>query len=137
MVAKYLIITGSSILLILGIFHLFFVFFTENFLPRNAATLHNMNTDSPVLTDETTVWKAWLGFNASHSSGIIFMALINLLIANQYFDLFLKSGWFLILDNMACLFYLYLAKKYWFTVPFRGVAIVTLCFIIATILILF
>ena len=30
-----------------------------------------MQEVSPVITRETTMWKAWVGFNASHSYGLI------------------------------------------------------------------
>ncbi len=137
MIAKYLIIAGSFILLALGLVHLFFTLFSDKFSSRNAATMDSMATDFPILTNETTIWKAWIGFNASHSSGVIFMGLINLIIASQYFELYEKSIFLLMLNDIACLFYLYLAKKYWFKAPFQGIFIVTTCFMIATILILF
>ena len=33
-----------------------------------------MKQTSPVLTKDTTVWDAWVGFNASHSIGAMLVA---------------------------------------------------------------
>lgn len=137
MTAKYLIIAGSFILLALGVVHLIFTLFTNKFSSQNTATMDAMAADFPILTKETSIWKAWIGFNASHSSGVLFMGLINLIIASQYFELYQKSIALLLLNDAACLFYLYLAKKYWFKAPFQGIFVVTTCFVVATILILF
>jgi dienelactone hydrolase len=35
-----------------------------------------MNSTSPVLRKETTIWRAWVGFNASHSLGTIILSAI-------------------------------------------------------------
>jgi hypothetical protein len=96
-----------------------------------------MKTTSPVLTPDTTMWNAWIGFNASHSAGIIFIGLINILLAVQYFPLVQNSILIPLLNIVTAGFYLWLAKKYWFSIPFTGALIATCCFIIATILMFF
>jgi hypothetical protein len=136
MTAKYLIITGSCIFLVLGTIHLVYTFFTDKFLTRNSETGYWMKKDFPVLTKDTTVWKAWIGFNASHSAGAIFIGLINIIIAIQYFELYQKAISLLILNDITVLFYLYVAKRYWFKIPLTGIFVTTICFISATIIIL-
>ena len=137
MVEKYLIITGSIIFLILGSIHLFYTFFTNRFSSRNQETEQKMKTDAPILTKETTMWNAWIGFNASHSLGAIFFGLVNIIICIQYFEFYNKSKSLLILNIVTLLFYLFLGKNYWFKIPFFGIFVSTLCFIIASILIVF
>jgi len=66
---KILIIIGASIFGILGTMHLLYTFFTNKFTARNQHVVEAMQSTSPVLTKETTMWKAWIGFNASHSLG--------------------------------------------------------------------
>jgi len=137
MIAKYLIIVGSSIFLILGVLHLVYTFFSTKFLARNPETVSRMKNDFPILTRGTTMWKAWIGFNASHSSGAIFIGLINIIIASQYFELYQKSISILLLNDITLFFYLYLAKQYWFKIPLIGISIATICFACSTIIILF
>lgn len=95
-----------------------------------------MKTTFPVLTKETTMWKAWLGFNASHSLGAIYIGLINLTLALQYFPV-LQNPVVLMLNIITVLFYLWLAKKYWFSIPFKGMLLAACCFITAAVIILF
>jgi hypothetical protein len=35
-----------------------------------------MSATAPVISRETTMWKAWIGFNASHSLGAILFGLV-------------------------------------------------------------
>jgi len=81
------------------------------------------------------MWKAWTGFNASHSSGAIYIGIINLGIAIQY-DSVLRSPAFLFLNVVTGLFYCWLAKTYWFRIPLIGISLGTACFIISTALFL-
>ena len=133
-IAKYLWIIGSLPLIILGTIHLLYTFFTNKFSSRNKAVEEEMKTSFPVLTKHTTMWKAWMGFNASHSSGCIYIGVINLIVALQYEEV-LHSPGFLLLNVFTMLFYCWLAKKYWFRIPLTGVLIATGCFIAAAVLI--
>lgn len=129
-----LIVIGSSIFLILGSIHLFYTFFTSKFTPRNSAVEQEMKNTSPILTKQTTVWNAWVGFNASHSLGAIFLGLVNILLITQYFSVAHDSLTLQIINLSTILFYLFLAKRYWFKTPLTGIIISSICFMIATIL---
>jgi len=134
MLAKILILIGSSIFIILGFIHLIYTFFTDKFLTRDNETNAKMNVTSPILTEETTVWKAWIGFNASHSTGAIFIGLINVILVVQHFEVYQNSFSVLLLNICTGMFYLFLAKKYWFKIPLVGILVATSCFIIAMLL---
>jgi len=134
-IAKYLWIAGSLPFVILGTIHLSYTFFTNKFSSRDEIVNEEMKTSFPVLTKATSMWKAWTGFNASHASGVIYIGLINLILAINHFDI-VRSPVFLILNILTVLFYLWLAKVYWFSTPFKGVLISACCFIAAAILIL-
>src|SRR6478672_2935607 len=95
-----------------------------------------MKSSSPILTKETTMWKAWIGFNGSHSSGAIFIGIINFYLAVKYFAVFQASNFFFLLNIVTLAFYVWLAKKYWFKIPFVGVSISLTCFIISYILVI-
>ena len=134
MLAKYLWLIGSSIIFLLGTAHMYFTFFSNKFSSKNKRVVEEMKNSNPILTRNTTMWKAWIGFNASHSSGAMFIGIINCYLAVNHFALF-ESGHFLFLFTIITTgFYLWLAKKYWFKVPFLGIAIALLCFILSYVL---
>ena len=136
MTPKIFILIASSIFLILGSIHLIYTFFTNKFLARDGEATRKMKTTSPILTKETTVWKAWIGFNASHSLGAIFIGLINILLVTQHFEVYQNSFNILLLDICTGIFYLFLSKRYWFKIPLIGILIATCCFIVAMLLLM-
>lgn len=129
MIIKALWISGAGIILILGLIHLLYTFFTDKFNARDSAAVTAMQNTFPVLTKETTMWKAWIGFNASHSAGAIFFGLVNILLVARYFSVIQYSGLLHILNLFTVSFYLWLGKRYWFKVPFTGICISAGCFI--------
>ncbi len=122
---------GSIILTILGTIYLIYTFFTHKFSPRNEKLKNDMKMTSPILTKQTTMWNAWIGFNASHSGGAIFIGLINFYLVAKYFTLVQADSLFFLFNIFTIVFYFWLAKKYWFKIPFLGITITLLCFIIS------
>lgn len=132
---KILIIVGASIFGILGTIHLLYTFFTNKFMARNQEVVEAMKTTSPVLTNETTMWKAWIGFNASHSLGAMVFAAVYLILAVEHIDIFFESGGLIFLAVIVGISYVWLARKYWFRTPLFGILLATFCFVGAAILI--
>ncbi|QSX30974.1 hypothetical protein JYB88_04840 [Shewanella cyperi] len=126
---KLLLITGAAIFGILGTIHLIYTLFTSKFSPYDGAVAEAMKSTSPRLTRETTVWKAWIGFNASHSLGAMLLAAVYLPLAINHHELLQDSLWFSLLPVLVAASYLVLAKKYWFKIPFIGILIALVCFI--------
>ena len=133
--AKTLWFTGSAIFLVLGTLHLFYTFFSDKFKARNTAVVTAMKNTTPVLTNETTMWNAWIGFNASHSAGAIFIGLVNIILVVQYFHILQNSLVLLLLNITTATFYCWLGRKYWFRIPYTGILIATVCFVAASIII--
>jgi len=134
---KLLILIGSSIFLVLGSLHLIYTFFTNKFDPNDIETRKAMNATNPRITKETTLWKAWVGFNASHSIGAMFFGSATIYLALFQFSILVESTFYVLLCTFNSLFYLYLARKYWFSVPIIGISLATFCFVASTLLILF
>ncbi len=134
---QLLIIIGAFIFLILGSAHLLFTIFTKRLAPRSATTTSGMKKSKLALTNETTVWKAWVGFNASHSLGAIFFALIYIPLCIFHFEVIENTYWFTWLPVVFSLCYLVLAKLYWFRIPFIGISIASISFVIAALLLTF
>ena len=133
--AQILLIIGASIFGILGIAHLLYTFFTNKFEAHESKVTEAMKGTSPILTKETSMWSAWVGFNASHSLGVVLVAAFYIPLTVSYFYIIQQSTWFSFLPVFIGLSYLALAKKYWFRVPYIGVLISTFCFVAAAVLI--
>ena len=134
MITKYLWLLGSVIIFVLGTIHLLYTFFTNKFSSRNENLICEMKTSNPILTKETTMWNAWLGFNASHSGGAIFIGIINFYLAFKYYSWLQADNFYFLFNILTIGFYVWLAKKYWFKIPFIGISITFLCYLLSYIL---
>ena len=135
MYEQILLITGAIIFGALGTVHLIYTFFSNKFNAFDSNVTKAMKNTSPLLTKQTTMWKAWVGFNASHSLGAMLVTAFYVPLALNNMSVIRENLWFSILPVFIGLSYLALAKKYWFKIPFIGVLISTVCFIGAAILI--
>ena len=117
------IAASAAVILLLGLVHLLYTFRGPNLHPRDPDLTARMMAVSPVITRETTMWRAWVGFNATHSFGLIlFGALYGYLAIRHSSSLF--HSWFLLILGFALLLgYAVIAKLYFFTAPFRGVVL--------------
>lgn len=128
MAAQWLVLLGAAIFVALGSLHLAYTFFGQRLDPRNRAVIEAMQGDTPRLTRHTTVWKAWVGFNASHSLGAIGFGAMYLLLATRHLPLLLQSPellWFALGTSLA---WLAVAIPYWFRIPIGGIALASACF---------
>lgn len=60
--AQILLIVGAAIFGVLGTIHLLYTFFSNKFDARDTSVSEAMKQTSPVLTGETSMWDAWIGF---------------------------------------------------------------------------
>ncbi len=132
--ANTLIAISSGIILLLGIVHLAYTFFGSKLTPRDAALQASMKLVSPVITRETTMWKSWIGFNASHSLGAILFGLIYGYLALHHPAFLFESNFLLIVGWSLLASFVVLGKLYWFSIPFRGILIAFACYCAAVII---
>lgn len=126
---KALFATSAAIIFVLGCVHLYYTFFGRKLLPREAALMSRMAQVTPYISRQTTMWKGWVSFNASHSMGAILFGLIYGWLALEQTDLLFGTP-FLLAVGLAMLGgYVVLAKEYWFSTPFVGVFISLVCFV--------
>lgn len=85
-----------------------------------------MQEGRPQLTRETTLWRAWIGFNASHSLGAIVFGLIYGYLALAAPQLLFGSRFLLALGAATLGAYMMLGRRYWFSIPNRGI-LMALC----------
>jgi hypothetical protein len=131
--APWLIAASAAIILLLGLAHLLYTFYGPMLLPRDPELQTRMQEVSLVITRQTTMWKAWIGFNASHSYGAILFGAVYGYLALVH-SAFLFQSTFLLLLGLLLLFgYVFLAKRYWFSIPLRGILLATFLYILALI----
>ena len=133
LIAQLLITASMAIVLVLGVAHLVFTFRGPKLTPRDAALQERMEQVSPVITSQTTMWRCWIGFNASHSLGVISFGLIYAYLALARPDVLLQSHFLLALGLVLIVAYLLLARAYWFSIPFTGAGLSLLCYMAAVV----
>ncbi len=123
MTARLLMVLCAGVLLTLGSMHLAYTFWGTNLAPRDPALQASMNRISPLLTKETTMWRCWMGFNATHSMGLILFGLIYGYLALAHDQLLFRSPFLLLvgLVMLACL--IVVCRLYFFRAPLIGVSI--------------
>ena len=122
-IGHFLIAGGMAVLGSLGCIHLLYTYRGKKLDPRDPAVRDAMERVSPNITRQTTVWRATKGFNASHSLGIIAFALVYGHLALWRPDVLRGSLFLSALGMTVLLAYLALARRYFFSIPFRGVAL--------------
>ena len=129
--ASPLLAASAFIIFALGAAHLLLTFRGNKLYPRDAALHVRLKEVSPVITRETTMWKAWVGFNASHSYGAIFFGLVYSYLALVHASLLFGSPFLLSVGLLLLGGYIFLGKRYWFSVPFRGIVLATVLYVLA------
>ena len=129
MLAPTLISASAAIVLLFGSIHLLFTFYGPKLHPRDPTVTNAMMTTHPVITRETTVWRATLGFNATHSMGLMLFGLIYGYLALAQPGMLWQSYFLLTLGLVTLAAYLVLAKLYFFSIPFRGITFATLLYV--------
>ena len=124
------IAASAAVILLLGLVHLLYTFSGSQLHPRDPDLTAKMMTVSPVISTETTMWRAWVGFNVSHSFCLILFGAVYGYLAMRH-SAFLFQTWFLLaLGFVLLLSYAVLAKLYWFTAPVRGVVFAAVLYLL-------
>ena len=129
MAAKILMVLSAGICFTLGVMHLVYTFRGPLLTPRDPALQISMSQIAPVITNETTMWRCWVGFNASHSMGLVLFGLVFGYLALAQDQLLFHSP-FLLVVGLAMLGSLaVLCKVYFFSAPLTGVGIALACYV--------
>lgn len=120
-IASSLVAASAAVILLLGLIHLLYTFHGRKLHPRDPDLYLRLKEVSPVLTRETTMWNAWVGFNASHSYGAIFFGLVYGYLALFQSAVLFQSAFLQCVGLLLLSGYAVLGKLYWFSVPFRAI----------------
>jgi hypothetical protein len=122
-------VLGASIVFTLGIVHLGYTFWGPKLMPRDPVLQISMSQSSPVITKETTMWRCWVGFNASHSMGLILFGLVFGFLALAHAQLLFQSPFLLVVGLAMLGGLVVLCKVYFFSVPLTGISISLACYV--------
>jgi hypothetical protein len=122
-------VLSASIVFTLGVIHLSYTFWGTNLTPRDPALQTSMSQTSPIITKETTMWKCWMGFNASHSMGLILFGLIFGYLALAHSRVLFQSPFLLVVGLAMLCGFVVLSKVYFFRAPLAGISISLACYV--------
>ena len=120
-IASLLVAGSAAIVLLFGLIHLLYTFSGPKLLPRDSELQARMKEVSPVITRQTTIWKAWIGFNASHSYGLILFGAVYGYLALAHSDFLFQSVFLIVLGMIVLFGYVFLARRYFFRTPLQGI----------------
>jgi len=126
--SSLLVAAAAALVLALGLIHLLYTFHGPKLTPRAVGLRAAMEATSPRISSATTMWRAWVGFNASHSLGAILFGLVYGYLACTLPEVLFASRFLCALGMGVLLSYATLGWFYWFSVPFAGVVISALLF---------
>ena len=121
------ILVGTSALipLVLGSLHLTYTYWGPKLLPRDAGVIDAMKATTLVITRETSVWKAWIGFNTTHSMSLILFGLVYGYFALARPEVLFGSPFLQVVGLVTLAAFLVLSRAYFFSIPLAGMAIAT------------
>ncbi len=126
--ANLLVAGSAAIVLILGSLHLVFTFFGSRLRPRDPELEAQMKRVHPGITTQTTMWRTWIGFNASHSAAGILFGLVYGYLALVEPAVLFGSAFLAAVGGVFLLGFVVLGKAYWFSTPFRGLVLAAMLY---------
>ncbi len=135
---QLLLVVGSSIFVLLGGAHGVLTFRDlsnpRSFTPRDPELRAAMQESAIAFHPKVNLWRAWLGFNLSHSLGLVMFGGAFLYLGIFQSFLFSRS---ILLQSCSILVsaaYLVMSLKFFFSKPAIGSGIAMACFVLAAML---
>ena len=129
MTARILMVISASIIFTLGVIHFVYTFWGPKLMPRDRTLQISMSQVSPVITKETTMWRCWVGFNVSHSMGLILFGLVFGFLALAHGQLLFQSPFLLVVGLAVLGGFVVLCKVYFFSGPLIDISISLACYV--------
>ena len=117
--------TSALIPLVLGTLHLTYTYRGPKLLPRDPGVIDAMKGTTMVITRETTVWNAWIGFNTTHSMSLILFGAVYGYFAIARPDVLFGSPFLQAVGIVTLAAFLVLSRAYFFSIPLAGMATAT------------
>ena len=125
-----LVLAGSGIIVLLGVFHCLLTLRSSPhggpMMPTDTSVREAMSVATglglaPKIN--TTLWKAWIGFNLSHSVGVVVVGLLIGLPVTQQMSCPVGNYPWLVASLSLPWIYLYISQQYWFAQPTRCITL--------------
>jgi hypothetical protein len=129
MISRILIASSAAIILFFGGLHLAYTFFTDQLTPVEGQLETAMKHVRPRISGGTTMWKVWVGFNISHSMGLMLFGLIYGYMTVYQWEVLHRSYFLSGLGLLVLVGYVVLARVFWFKDPLIGVSVATLLYV--------
>lgn len=131
--SRYFFLAGALPFLVLGVAHALVT-------PRAVTDLKGLSPSDPELpsamarsrlrlTRRTDMWLSWVGFNLSHSLGIVAFGSFVVVIGRSSASFAQHAAVAVPLSLLVSSLYLCLAAKYWFRTPIAGCSLSVGCFL--------
>ncbi len=127
--AQTLILASAVLVFVLGAGHLYLTYFSHKLHPRDRELSARLQQVPPVISAETTYWRATVGFHVSHSIGALFFGFLYGYLALAQPGFLFHTPFIAALGLLLLLSKLTLARLYWFSTPLRGLALAAACYI--------
>jgi hypothetical protein len=126
---------GGGIFVVLGLLHAIYTFLDirrpRRLIPDDSAVSAAMARSHLRLTrGRTTVWQAWVGFNFSHSLGVVLFGVL-CITTGAIAGTAALLGWILVFLSAIGLIYVAIGALYWFRISIAGAAVGTTCLLVA------
>ena len=129
--ARTLYLISAALIGLLGAGHLMLLYGGERLRPRDRSMIEAMQAAELRITKQTTLWRAWMGFNASHSLGMLLFGLVYGYLALSTPALLIGPSFLTVLGLVVLVSYVFLARSYWFISPLVGTTLALLCYVAA------
>jgi hypothetical protein len=127
---SFFITLSAAIALLLGLVHLLYTFHGSKLHPRDPDLIARMKTDSPRITSQTTIWRVWIGINATHSLCLILFGAVYGYLAMCHSEVLFNSAFLLGLGLLLLLAFVALSYLYFFRTPLLGVILATVFYLL-------
>jgi hypothetical protein len=122
-------VLSAGIIFTLGAIHLICTFYGPQLTPRDPALQISMSQVSPVISKETTMWRCWVGFNATHGMALLLFGLVFGFLALAHGEVLFHSPFLLVVGLAMLAGLVVLCKLFFFRVPLIGVSISLVCYV--------
>jgi hypothetical protein len=135
LIAKVLLDLAGGIFVLLGSLHALYTLLDirqpRRLVPQDpAVTIAMKATPLRLARGGTTMWRAWVGFNFSHSVGAVLFGVL-CICTGAVLGTVVIPAWALLVLVAVSFIYLRLSALYWFRIPTSGIAVASACLLVA------
>jgi len=106
----------------------------QAFTPPDATLREAMQNSSIRFHPDINLWRAWLGFNLTHSLGLVVFGAFYIYLTTTHMAIYRESLFLQVVAILVSACYLIVSKFYFFSKPVLGSAVALACFTLAALI---